>query len=119
MHFPLFPNTFLIALALHSGVNAHTTDEKPLDPCTITSTTGSFYDLRPLSITPPVEGKKPAKGEKTDSWHAKGYDYKANFTLNVCAPVVEKLEDVAGLSSRRWGNVSAYYESDSEIISLG
>lgn len=119
MHFPSLPNTLLIALALHNGVNAHTSEEKPLDPCTITSTTGSFYDLRPLSITPPVEGKKPTKSDKTDSWHAKGYDYKANFTLNVCAPVMEELEDVVGINSKQWGNVSAYYESGSEIFSLG
>jgi cation-dependent mannose-6-phosphate receptor len=122
MQFPSLPNTLLLALALHHGVNAAASDDKntkPLDPCTIASASGSFFDLRPLSIAPPIDGKKPAKGEKTASWHAKGYDYKSNFTLNICAPVVEELDDVVGIDSKLWSNVSAYYESGSEIFSLG
>jgi len=122
MHFPALPNTLtvLLLLALH-GQQAHSSDDKakPVDPCTVTSSTGSFYDLRPLTILPPVDGKKRAKNEKIDSWHAKGYDYKSNFTLNVCAPVIEELEDVVGIKKELWQNVSAFYESGSEIYSLG
>jgi cation-dependent mannose-6-phosphate receptor len=122
MHFPSLPNTLLLALALHHGVNAAASDDKktkPLDPCTIAGTAGTFYDLRSLSITPTVEGDKVVKGKKTDSWHAKGWDYHSNFTLNICAPVVEELEDVEGIDSKHWGNVSAYYNSGSSVYSLG
>jgi cation-dependent mannose-6-phosphate receptor len=121
MHFSSIPRTVLFVLALYEAVNAAASDEtkKPADPCTIASTTGSFYDLRPLSILHPVEGKKTGKNDKTDSWHARGYDYKANFTLNICAPVVEDIEDVVGINRGYWKNVSAFYEFGDSIYSLG
>lgn len=122
MHFPSLPNALFVALALQQTVDAVASDErqaKPVDPCTIASTSGLFYDLRPLSLSFPVDPKKPSTSERDHSWHARGYDYKSNFTLNVCAPVVEKIEDVVGINSKLWQNVSAYYESDSEIFSLG
>ena len=121
MHFPLFSSTLLVALALQNGVNAAASDDKtaPMDPCTIASTTGSFYDLRSLSLIPPQDGKKPGKNEKTESWHARGYDYKSNFTLNVCAPVVEELDDVVGIDKGHYQNISAFYEFGSKTYSLG
>jgi cation-dependent mannose-6-phosphate receptor len=121
MQFPSISSTFLLALALNNGVNAATSDDKtkPVDPCTIASTTGSFYDLRALSILPLTEGKKPGKHDKTDSWQARGYDYKSNFTLNVCAPVVEDLEDVVSVDRGHWKNVSAFYEFGDRTYSLG
>ena len=122
MQLPLFSRAFLLAFALHTGVNAAASDDtkKPVNPCTIASTTGSFYDLRPLSISRPTDGKKPGKNEKTDSsWHARGYDYKANFTLNICAPVVEDVEDVVGVGRDNWKNVSAFYEFGDKTYSLG
>lgn len=122
MHFPLFPNTLFFVLALQQGVRAAASDDKQtkhVAPCTVASSTGLFYDLRPLSLSLPEDPKKPTKSERDHSWPARGYDYKTNFTLNVCAPVVEKLEDVVGVNSKLWQNVSAYYESDSEIFSLG
>lgn len=121
MQFPSIPSTFLLALALHHGANAVTSDDKTklVDPCTIASTTGSFYDLRALSIQPLAKGKKPGKNDKTDSWYARGYDYKSNFTFNVCAPVVEDLEDVVGVDRGHWKNVSAFYELGGETYSLG
>ncbi len=64
-------------------------------------------------------GKKLGKGDKTDSWHAKGYDYKGNFTLNICAPVVEDLKHAVGISRSMLKNVSAYYEAGGEIYSIG
>jgi len=122
MQYPSLLNTLLLVHALRGGVNAAPSDDrksKPVDPCTIVSSIGSFFDLRPLSIQPPVEGKKPSKSDKVDSWHAKGYDYGSNFTLNICAPVVEEIKNVKGVARNRWQNVSAYYESGSKIYSLG
>jgi cation-dependent mannose-6-phosphate receptor len=124
MRISTFPSAFLLGLALHTTVNANgLEDKKPkdrvLEPCTIASGTGSFYDLTSLLIKPTEEGKKPAKNAKTDSWHAKGHDYKSNFTLNVCAPVVEEVKDVFGIPSDHWKNVSAYYDYDGRTYSLG
>lgn len=114
----------LLGLALRSTVLAGgLEDKKPKlrepQPCTIASETGSFYDLRTLSITPPEDGKKAAKGVKTNSWHAKGHDYKANFTLNVCTPVLEDIKEIYGVGRKHWQNVSAYYDFDGKTYSLG
>ncbi|KAL2074805.1 hypothetical protein VTL71DRAFT_8584 [Oculimacula yallundae] len=122
MHFPTLPTSLLITLALHYGVNGASSEEKVLDPCTVSSVSGNFYDLRSLSISPPAEDKKPAKGEKLDDWHARGFDYHnstANFTLNICAPVVGAVEDVVGVERGLWKNVSAYYELGSKKYSIG
>ncbi|KAF7949042.1 hypothetical protein EAE96_008216 [Botrytis aclada] len=122
MRFTSLPSALLLGLALHIGVEGAGLEDKkpkPVDPCTISSTTGSFFDLRPLSIQAPEEGKKPAKNAKTDSWHARGYDYKGNFTLNVCAPVVEEVKDFVGVDKNYWKNVSAFYEYDGKKYSVG
>jgi cation-dependent mannose-6-phosphate receptor len=124
MYFPTLPTTLLLTLALRQGAHAATLEDKPKapDPCTVVSATGNFYDLRSLSILPPADGKKAAKGDKTDDWHARGYDYqnsKANFTLNICAPVIEKGEDFEGLDKSSSKNVSAYYELDNKRYSIG
>jgi cation-dependent mannose-6-phosphate receptor len=123
MHFSALPNTLLLALALHCGVNAASSDDKKIvDPCTVASPNGNFYDLRALTATLPKDGKKPGKHERTEDWHAKGYDYedgKANFTLNICAPVVGKVEDVVGLEEKLWTNVSAHYTLGEKTYSIG
>lgn len=124
MYLPSFPTAVLFAFALQSGVNAATTSDdkskKVLEPCTIASSSGSFYDLRALSAERVEEGKKAAKGARTEDWHSKGYDYNANFTLNFCAPVVDKIEDVIGIDDKtRWGNISAYYDQHGKIYSIG
>ncbi len=124
MLFSKVPATILLALALHGRVNAAASEDKPkVEPCTIAGSTGAFYDLRPLSILPPSDDKKkPAKGAKTDDWLARGYDYhdhKANFTLNICAPVVGKKENFVGIKQNQWKNVSAYYTLGSDTYSIG
>ena len=121
MYISLLPSSLLLTVALSSfQVQAATEDKaKPVLPCTVGSSTGSFYDLRSLSIIPPAEDKKPGKNDKTDSWKAKGWDYKSNFTLNICAPVMEQLSDVVGIDKEHRANVSAYYEHNSETYSLG
>lgn len=90
----------------------------PAKPCTIHSpSTGSFFDLRPLQLT--VGGTK-FQDASNESYHAKGYDYPANFTLNFCGPVVERIENVEGLAKQRWANVSAFYKDHfGDIYSIG
>jgi cation-dependent mannose-6-phosphate receptor len=121
MHFSSLPRTLLLAFALHIGVKAATSDDKPkvVDPCTIASSSGSFFDLRSLSAAAPPAGKKPGKNDRVEDWHARGYDYKSNFTLNICAPVAGEIQHVVGIDSKHRQNVSAYYEVGSEIYSIG
>ncbi|TVY18053.1 putative mannose 6-phosphate receptor-like protein [Lachnellula arida] len=120
MLFSSLPSALLITLAIHSGVSAAADEkEKVVEPCTVASSTGSFYDLRKLTIQPPKDGKPAKKSDKVDDWHAKGYDYPANFTLNICAPVIGEIERPVGIDKKLSQNVSAYYESGSEIYSIG
>jgi cation-dependent mannose-6-phosphate receptor len=118
MHFPTLPSALLLALAIHSGVSA-AADEKVVEPCTVASSAGSFYDLRKLTASLPKDGKKAGKNDKVEDWHAKGYDYPANFTLNICAPVVSDIERPVGISKKLSQNVSAYYELGSKTYSIG
>lgn len=88
-------------------------------PCTIKSpTTDRYYDLNPLHRSAPAEGKKAKEGEGV-SWHTRGYDYGANFTINFCGPVVEQLDHVVDLDKDLWKNVSAYYEKHGKTYSIG
>ena len=70
--------------------------------------------MRPLK-----DGKKAHKSDRIESWHAKGYDYGANFTLNFCEPVIEDLEDVIGINKEQAKNVSAYYTMGGKTYSIG
>lgn len=89
-------------------------------PCTIRSpTSGHFFDLNPISVRLPDSKDKKKADESLESWHAKGYDYGTNFTLNFCAPVVEELDDVEGLDRNLWRNVSAYYRDGRRTYSIG
>jgi cation-dependent mannose-6-phosphate receptor len=119
---------FLILLSLSGSttVTAYTsssTGSKSSEkPCTIYSpTTGSYFDLNHISLFPPEmkDGQKAHKDDRDESWHARGYDYGANFTINICAPVIEDISDVVGVDKSRWRNVSAYYEKDDKIYSIG
>jgi len=93
--------------------------DKPLKPCTIVSPTGRFFDLNPIRRMPLKDGEKKNKGDSDGSWHAKGYDYGANFTLNFCGPVVEELHDVQDLDKDLWRNVSAFYEDGKKVFAIG
>jgi cation-dependent mannose-6-phosphate receptor len=93
-----------------------------LSPCVARSpATGLYYDLNAISVSHPdtSDGKKSSKNAPKESWHAKGHDYSANFTLNICAPVVEDIKDVVGVERDRWKNISAYYEKEGKIYSIG
>jgi cation-dependent mannose-6-phosphate receptor len=117
MHFPssLLP---LLPLVLSHIPSSLAADTKPAPkPCTIhSSSTGSYYDLRPLDLSL----QQSSKDSRTESWHAKGYDYPSNFTLNFCGPVIEPLKDVDGIPESRWQNISAFYKTEKgETYSIG
>ncbi|OJD17027.1 hypothetical protein AJ78_02871 [Emergomyces pasteurianus Ep9510] len=91
-------------------------------PCTIFSpTTGAYFDLNTIALSPPEikNGKKVHNSDREESWHARGYDYPANFTINICSPVIEDLKDVVGVEKSKWANVSAYYTLDGKQYSIG
>lgn len=122
----LLATTFLLLLALsHTVYGAPEKKAKPLDPCTVRSPTNhAFFDLNPIARHPPTE--KDIERHKNDpepygahSYHARGYDYGANFTLNFCAPVVEGVKDVEGVEERLWKNVTGYYEKGGRTYSIG
>lgn len=112
------PSVYLSVLAALLWTAAAASD-KPLQRCTAVSpTTDRFFDLNPLHRALPEEGKKKKETEE-GSWHARGHDYGANFTLNFCGPVIEELTKVADLDEKLWRNVSAYYEKDGKQYALG
>ena len=106
----------LIALSHTQIIRCSEDGKKTPKPCTIRSpSTDKFFDLTPIAVKLP----KVHKDGRNESWHAKGFDYPANFTLNFCDPVVEELEDVVGVEKGLWKNVSAYYEMGGKIYSIG
>lgn len=91
-------------------------------PCVAHSPiSGLYYDLNAISLTPPEmkDGKKVHKTDRDESWQAKGHDYGANFTINICRPAIEDVRDVEGVEKSRWMNVSAYYEKGGKVYSIG
>jgi cation-dependent mannose-6-phosphate receptor len=122
MLLPIALTALALAAANGAAAAAGADDKKapPLKPCTIRSgPTGNFFDVSALRLEPAKNRDKPAKGEAVESWHARGYDYGANFTLNFCAPVVEEVKDVDGVESAGWKNVSAYYQKGGKTYSMG
>lgn len=95
-------------------------DSEPPKPCTISSpSTGAYYDLNEIAVQPLVDHKPQHKDDRTESWHARGYDYGTNFTMNFCRPVIEDVSDVVGVDDSLWKNVSAFYEHDGKFYSIG
>lgn len=114
----LFPAAILLATLLSSTLAADDSSPKA-KPCTIHSpTTGSYFDLRTIQIQPPSSSSSK-KDARIESWHSRGYDYGANFTLNFCGPVVEDLGKVEGIPEDRIANVSAFYKMDGKTYSIG
>ncbi|KAI9804860.1 MAG: hypothetical protein M1825_001229 [Sarcosagium campestre] len=109
--------TFAAGLASSDEKSPKSKEEKP---CAVrSSSSGSFFDLSPISLSLPSLDGKSHKDQRNESWYAKGYDYPANFTVNVCAPVVEELQDVEGVEESLWQNVSAFYKMDGKTFSIG
>ncbi|KAI4184070.1 MAG: hypothetical protein L6R41_004997 [Letrouitia leprolyta] len=95
-------------------------DSTPLSPCTIYRPDSSFYyDLRPIAVQPLKDHKKAHKDARTESWHARGYDLGTNFTLNFCAPVIERIEKAVGVDDDLLKNISAFYEWKGKTYSIG
>ncbi|CAO1599816.1 MAG: hypothetical protein LQ349_004204 [Xanthoria aureola] len=95
-------------------------DSKPLLPCTIYQpTTNAYYDISPIAVQPLVDHKKAHKDDRTESWHARGYDIGTNFTLNFCAPVIETIEEAVGIKEDLLKNISAFYEWKGKKYSIG
>lgn len=115
----LFAFSSCIAFAVADASEDAGKKKEVLKPCTIRSpSSGHFFDLNPITVSLP-EDKDKKTTQSNESWHAKGYDYGANFTLNFCAPVVEKLQDVEGVDRDLWRNVSAYYKDGKRTYSIG
>lgn len=124
--FPRIPRGAFLALALLAGVSfaedptKTSTETTPAHtPCVATATNGAFFDLRPDIAIAVAEGEKAPRGTPTEDYIARGWDYGYNFTLNICEPVLKKVEDVVGVDKELWSNISAYYEADGKIYSLG
>ncbi len=97
-----------------------TDDTKELKPCTIYNpSNGNFYDLNKIAVQPLQNHKKAHKDDRIESWHARGYDYGTNFTLNFCGPVIESLDDVVGVKDSLAKNVSAFYKMGEKTYSIG
>jgi cation-dependent mannose-6-phosphate receptor len=84
--------------------------EKPNDPeCTVTSPfSENFFDLRKLR-------RVPLSDPPQTDWFVKGQDYGANFSINICGPV---LADVSadGVPD---STIAAYYEVNGTVHSIG
>ncbi|KAL2147615.1 hypothetical protein VTI28DRAFT_8069 [Corynascus sepedonium] len=126
MHSQTLSRCLLVSLAALARVSSAeeatqtSTESTPVHtPCVATSLTGAFFDLRPDVAVAVADGEKPQRGVPTEDYIARGWDYGYNFTLNICEPVVKGVEDVVGVDENLWRNVSAYYEADGKIYSLG
>jgi len=108
----------LLAAMASAAEEPSTTTHAPACTATSSSGSGAFFDLRPDMAVHPDKSKSH-KGSVTKDYHAKGYDYGKNFTLNICGPVVDPVTDVIGLKKEQWANVSAYYMSYGNIYSIG
>lgn len=120
-------NLLQVAVALLAiGASAADNKTKPTTTshapeCTATSSTsnGVFFDLRPDRARKSDNAKTPAKAGVNKDYHARGYDYGKNFTLNICGAVVDPVDDVVGVGKTSWANVSAYYEYKNKVYSIG
>lgn len=122
MHLPHSSGLVLLLAAAIAraadSTTSSTTSSAPACTAASKSGTGAFYDLRP-DIAVKAEDGKSTKGSITTDYHARGWDYGRNFTLNICAPVIDAVEDVVGLNKVESKNVSAYYTYKNEIYSIG
>ncbi|KAI5853464.1 mannose-6-phosphate receptor binding domain-containing protein [Tricharina praecox] len=84
--------------------------EKPVDPeCTVTSPfSENFFDLRKLRRLPDM---LPPQAD----WHVKGLDYGANFSINICGPVLTEISPEGANDDA----VGAFYEKNGTVYSIG
>lgn len=122
MRFPVTASAtllFLLSAVSAAAAVAGAADSDPppaedpnTDPeCTVTSPfSNSFFDLRPLR-------RVPSHDPPQHDWIVKGQDYGANFTINICGPVISDIK-IKNLDEKG-KNVSAFYEKDGEQFSIG
>lgn len=109
----------LLPVLLTTSVYA-TEPKQETKPCSVlNSANGHFYDLNAIRLQPPKDQKKAHKDDRTESWHARGYDYDTNFTLNICAPVIEPLESAVDIKESLVRNISAFYTVGKKTYSIG
>ena len=122
------PTSLLALVLLHpsspilAASSSESSEPKDLKPCTIYNpSNGNFYDLNTITVHPLENHKKAHKDDRIESWHARGWDYGTNFTMNFCAPVIEDLskDGVEGLKGDAARNVSAFYRSGDKTYSIG
>ncbi|KAH6898268.1 putative vacuolar sorting receptor [Thelonectria olida] len=117
---PLSLVPFFVVAASAIQDAASTTVHVP--ECTATSSSGSgaFFDLRPdRAYALEAESDSSHKYAPTKDYHAKGYDYGKNFTLNICGAVVDPVSDLVDVQDSLWANVSAYYTYQNKVYSIG
>ncbi|KAG8534125.1 uncharacterized protein KY384_000969 [Bacidia gigantensis] len=103
-----------------SSTDNDESSSKDLKPCTINNPNNNkFYDLNTITVPPIEKHHKKHKDDKIESWHARGWDYGTNFTINFCAPVIEDLKDVEGISGDAVKNISAFYKTKDRTFSIG
>ncbi|RPA74244.1 mannose 6-phosphate receptor domain-containing protein [Ascobolus immersus RN42] len=107
-------------LALVSADSPPTSDP----PCTATSPlTHSFVDLRPLTIlhsgSPSGPDNTPTHLIPNPDWAARGWDYPANFTVNICGAEGEGDKDKEGEVKDPQLDVGAFYTVNGTSYSLG
>ena len=114
------PNLSAALLPLQLSYTTLAADPKETKPCTVYNpSNGNTYDLNTITVQPLIDHKKAHKDDRIESWHARGYDYDTNFTMNFCAPVIETMDDVVGVEKKLWRNVSAFYTTGKKTYSIG
>ncbi|KAG0642503.1 mannose-6-phosphate receptor binding domain-containing protein [Tuber brumale] len=89
---------------------ADTSNTLQQEPCTVISAqSGNFFDLRPLTRTSTSASSSSSSSNTVHDWTARGHDYPANFTLNICAPVLSDVADVVSVATSQKSNISAFY----------
>jgi cation-dependent mannose-6-phosphate receptor len=108
---PLPDTLLLLALVALCTADSHDKDDPASPPCTVISPqTSNFFDLRPLTRSPP---------QSTD-WQARGHDYGSNFSLNICAPVLSDVTSAISIEPTKQSNISAFYTTAAnELYSIG
>lgn len=111
----------LLLAAATLGLAASDDKTPTTTACTATSTNGgSFFDLRPDIAVAPKKDSKHSRRVQNEDYTVKGYDYGYNFTLNICDAVLKAPENVVGVESALYKNVSAYYTTESgKVYSIG
>ena len=110
----LLPTTILAEDPPRAGDSKPKKPAKPVDPeCTVTSPhSENFFDLRKLrrlsNATPPQS-----------DWIVKGLDYGANFSINICGPVIADTSGAQGVGEEARGSVGAFYEMNGTMYSIG